>query len=49
MSTTTSDTAGHSGTRGARVEFKGLTKRFGGFTAVDDLTFSVEPGRITGP
>ena len=34
--------------RGARVEFRGLTKRFGGFTAVDDLTFTVEPGRITG-
>lgn len=33
---------------GARVEVRGLTKRFGGFTAVDDLTFSVEPGRITG-
>ncbi|ROR92741.1 ABC transporter ATP-binding protein [Nocardioides aurantiacus] len=34
--------------RGARVEFRGLAKRFGGFTAVDDLTFTVEPGRITG-
>ncbi|WP_030483830.1 ABC transporter ATP-binding protein [Nocardioides aequoreus] len=33
---------------GARVEVRGLTKRFGGFTAVDDLTFTVEPGRITG-
>jgi len=33
---------------GARVEVRGLTKRFGGFTAVDDLTFDVEPGRITG-
>lgn len=37
-----------SASRGARVEFRGLTKRFGGFTAVDDLTFTVEPGRITG-
>ncbi|SDS95136.1 ABC-2 type transport system ATP-binding protein [Nocardioides scoriae] len=34
--------------RGARVEVSGLTKRFGGFTAVDDLSFVVEPGRITG-
>ncbi|WP_232524762.1 ABC transporter ATP-binding protein [Nocardioides mangrovicus] len=25
-----------------------LTKRFGGFTAVDDLSFTVDPGRITG-
>ncbi len=33
---------------GARVEIVGLTKRFGGFVAVDDLTFTVEPGRITG-
>ncbi len=33
---------------GARVEIRSLTKRFGEFTAVDDLTFTVEPGRITG-
>jgi ABC-2 type transport system ATP-binding protein len=33
---------------GARIEISHLTKRFGGFTAVDDLSFSVEPGRITG-
>lgn len=26
----------------------GLTKRYGGATVVDDLTFRVEPGRITG-
>jgi len=26
----------------------GLTKRFGDFTAVSDLTFAVEPGRVTG-
>ncbi len=32
----------------AHVEVRALTKRFGSFTAVDDLTFSVEPGRITG-
>ena len=35
-------------TTGARVEVRNLTKRFGSFTAVDDLSFSVEPGRITG-
>ncbi|GAA4076110.1 ABC transporter ATP-binding protein [Nonomuraea soli] len=30
------------------IEITGLTKRFGAKTAVDDLTFSVEPGRVTG-
>lgn len=33
---------------GTRLEFTHLTKRFGGFTAVDDLSFEVQPGRITG-
>ena len=33
---------------GARIEVRGLTKRFGDFTAVDDLDFTVQPGRITG-
>ena len=33
---------------GARIEVHGLTKRFGSFVAVDDLSFDVEPGRITG-
>jgi ABC-2 type transport system ATP-binding protein len=33
---------------GARIEVRDLTKRFGGFTAVDNLTFTVDPGRITG-
>jgi ABC-2 type transport system ATP-binding protein len=33
---------------GVRLELSHLTKRFGGFTAVDDLSFVVEPGRITG-
>jgi ABC-2 type transport system ATP-binding protein len=41
MTTTPTSTDG-------RIEIQGLTKRFGQFTAVDDLTFSVEPGRITG-
>ena len=30
------------------IEVSGLTKRFGDFIAVDDLTFTVAPGRITG-
>jgi ABC-2 type transport system ATP-binding protein len=34
--------------RGATIEVRGLTKKFGSITAVDDLSFTVEPGRITG-
>jgi ABC-2 type transport system ATP-binding protein len=30
------------------IEVEGLTKRFGSTLAVDDLSFSVSPGRITG-
>ena len=30
------------------IEVDGLTKRFGSTLAVDDLSFSVEPGKITG-
>jgi ABC-2 type transport system ATP-binding protein len=30
------------------IELRGLTKRFGTTTAVDDLTFTVEPGVVTG-
>ncbi len=30
------------------VVSEGLTKRFGGLTAVDDLSFALEPGTITG-
>jgi ABC-2 type transport system ATP-binding protein len=30
------------------LEARGLTKRFGSTTAVDDLSFAIEPGRITG-
>lgn len=36
------------GSSGARIEVNGLTKKFGSFTAVDDLSFTVEPGQITG-
>jgi ABC-2 type transport system ATP-binding protein len=32
----------------APLEVRGLTKRFGSTTAVDGLTFAIEPGRITG-
>ncbi len=31
-----------------RVEVSGLTKHFGSVRAVDDLSFSVEPGQVTG-
>jgi ABC-2 type transport system ATP-binding protein len=30
------------------IEARGLTKRFGTITAVDDLTFTVSPGHVTG-
>ncbi len=33
---------------GARVEVQQLTKRFGSFAAVDELSFAVEPGQVTG-
>jgi ABC-2 type transport system ATP-binding protein len=32
----------------ALIEFTGLTKRYGDVTAVDDLTFTLAPGRVTG-
>src|SRR5215203_3802582 len=32
----------------APVEFRGLSKRFAGVAAVDDLTFDIEAGRVTG-
>ncbi|GAA5165237.1 ABC transporter ATP-binding protein [Ornithinimicrobium tianjinense] len=33
---------------GTGVSVRGLTKTFGSFRAVDDLTFEVRPGRVTG-
>ncbi len=33
---------------GARIEVRQLTKHFGSFAAVDDLSFAVEPGQVTG-
>jgi ABC-2 type transport system ATP-binding protein len=35
-------------TRGLPIEIKGLSKHFGSVVAVDNLEFSVEPGRVTG-
>ncbi|MFE6506926.1 ABC transporter ATP-binding protein [Nocardioides sp. NPDC057767] len=32
----------------ARVDVSGLTKHYGGIAAVDDLSFTVEPGSVTG-
>jgi ABC-2 type transport system ATP-binding protein len=34
--------------RGLSIEFSGLTKHFGPVQAVDDLSVTVEPGRVTG-
>jgi ABC-2 type transport system ATP-binding protein len=34
--------------RGLPIEFSGLTKHFGAVLAVDNLAFTVEPGRVTG-
>ncbi|HMD24505.1 MAG TPA: ATP-binding cassette domain-containing protein, partial [Streptosporangiaceae bacterium] len=30
------------------IELRRLTKRFGAVAAVDDLSFTVRPGRVTG-
>src|ERR1700740_2076993 len=30
------------------IEVHGLTKTYGSYVAVDDVTFSCEPGRVTG-
>ncbi len=35
-------------TRGLPIEFSGLSKHFGQVVAVDNLSFTVEPGRVTG-
>ncbi len=34
--------------RGIPIEISGLSKHFGSVTAVEDLSFTVEPGRVTG-
>jgi ABC-2 type transport system ATP-binding protein len=41
-------TVGNGAVRGATIEVRNLTKRFGSVTAVDALSFTVEPGRVTG-
>ena len=38
----------HAGARGPVVSTRGLTKRFGDVVAVEDLTFSLEAGTVTG-
>lgn len=30
------------------IELEGVTKSYGGFTAVDDVSFTAQPGRVTG-
>ena len=34
--------------QGSTLEVRNLTKRFGSFVAVDDVSFDVRPGRVTG-
>jgi ABC-2 type transport system ATP-binding protein len=34
--------------KAGRITVSGLTKRFGRVTAVDGLSFTVEPGHVTG-
>jgi ABC-2 type transport system ATP-binding protein len=36
------------GQTGAMIEVRGLTKRYGDKVAVDDLSFGIEPGKVTG-
>jgi ABC-2 type transport system ATP-binding protein len=38
----------HTGADGPPIETRGLTKRFGSLTALDDLTISLEPGEVYG-
>ena len=41
-------TPGAIGKAGAMIKLEGVTKRYGGFTAVDDVSFVAQPGRVTG-
>ncbi|WP_341976942.1 ATP-binding cassette domain-containing protein [Microbacterium sp. LWO13-1.2] len=34
--------------KAVRIEVRGISKAFAGVTAVDDITFTAEPGRVTG-
>ncbi|GGL01360.1 ABC transporter ATP-binding protein [Mangrovihabitans endophyticus] len=40
--------AGHPGTGSEEIVVAGLTKQYGKLRAVDDLSFTVRPGRVTG-
>ena len=42
------DRSGDAAHRGAVIEVRGLTRRFGDLTAVDDVSFTCRPGTITG-
>jgi ABC-2 type transport system ATP-binding protein len=33
---------------GRMIKVEGLSKSYGGFLAVDDVTFTAQPGRVTG-
>ena len=37
-----------SGRLGPMITVEGLTKTYGGYTAVDDVSFTAQPGRVTG-
>lgn len=43
-----SSAGGERGTTPGRIVISGLTKRYGQVCAVDNLSFTVEPGRVTG-
>jgi ABC-2 type transport system ATP-binding protein len=48
IATGSTATGTQAGRRPVRVEVTGLTKTFGSVRAVDDLSFTVEPGSVTG-
>ena len=48
MTTARSDSGSAASGMSGLIQVRGLTKRFGSFTAVDALDFNVEPGRVTG-
>ena len=40
--------AGFTGLPGPMIEIRGLSKRYGDRIAVDDLSFTIRPGHVTG-
>ena len=40
--------ASPSGTLDGMIKVEGLTRKYGTFTAVDDVSFVCQPGRVTG-